>query len=95
MRSRYRVIAGKLVRVVPAGLMGWALIGCDAPPDIMPIAPPGVAVPRKAPEEEPAQAQGEMAAPALADYDPAHEGRGVHAGPPDRQGRDQDHTRAA
>ena len=65
MRSRYRVIGGKLVRVVPAGLMGWALVGCDAPPDMMPIAPPGVTVPRKAPEDEPAQAQGEMVAPSL------------------------------
>jgi FKBP-type peptidyl-prolyl cis-trans isomerase len=31
----------------------------------MPIAPPGADLPRKAPDEEPAQAQGEMAAPAL------------------------------
>jgi len=65
MRSRYRVIGGKMARLVTAGLMGWVLIGCDAPPDIMPIAPPGAPVPRKSPDTEPAQAQGEMAAPAL------------------------------
>ncbi len=65
MRSKRRGIAGKLTRVLPAGLMGWLLFGCDAPPDIVQIAPPGVPVPRQAPDEEPAQAQGEMAAPAL------------------------------
>lgn len=65
MKSHRRGIAGTLTRVLPAGLLGWLLVGCDAPPDIMPIAPPGAPVPRKAPDEEPAQAQGEMAAPAL------------------------------
>jgi FKBP-type peptidyl-prolyl cis-trans isomerase len=67
MKSKRRGVAGRLTRVLPAGLLGWLLIGCDAPPDIMPIAPPGAPVPRKPPDEEPAQAQGEMAAPALAD----------------------------
>src|SRR5262245_20667981 len=66
MKSKRRGVAGKWTRVLTAGLMGWLLIGCDAPPDMMPMAPPGAPVPRKAPDEEPAQAQGEMAAPALA-----------------------------
>src|SRR5262249_35855566 len=35
------------------------------------IAPPGAQVPRKAPDEEPAQAQGEMAAPPLQTTTPA------------------------
>jgi FKBP-type peptidyl-prolyl cis-trans isomerase FkpA len=54
------------MRIIPVGLLGWALIGCDTPPDIQPIAPPGAPPPRKSPDEEPAQAQGEMAAPAIA-----------------------------
>jgi FKBP-type peptidyl-prolyl cis-trans isomerase FkpA len=54
------------MQILPVGLLGWALIGCDTPPDIQPIAPPGAAPPRKSPDEEPAQAQGEMAAPAIA-----------------------------
>jgi FKBP-type peptidyl-prolyl cis-trans isomerase len=66
MKSKRRAMAGKLTRILPAGLMGWLLIGCDAPPDITPIAPPGAPVPRKAPDEDAAQALGEMAAPALA-----------------------------
>jgi FKBP-type peptidyl-prolyl cis-trans isomerase len=66
MKSKRRGIVGQLTRVLPAGLMGWLLFGCDAPPDMMPMAPPGAPVPRKPPDEEPAQAQGEMAAPALA-----------------------------
>jgi FKBP-type peptidyl-prolyl cis-trans isomerase FkpA len=64
--SKPEGIAGKLMRLIPAGVLGWALIGCDSPPDIQPIAPPGAQLPRKSPDEEPAQAQGEMAAPALA-----------------------------
>ncbi len=66
MMSKREGIARNLMRIIPAGVLGWALIGCDTPPDIQPIAPPGAAVPRKSPDEEPAQAQGEMAAPALA-----------------------------
>ena len=66
MRSKRLGIAWRLMRILPVGLLGWALIGCDTPPDFQPIAPPGAAPPRKSPDEEPAQAQGEMAAPALA-----------------------------
>src|SRR5262245_52809908 len=65
MRSQRRGVAAGLMRIVPAGVVAWGLIGCDSPPDVMPIAPPGAPPPRKAPDEEPAQAQGEMAAPAL------------------------------
>jgi FKBP-type peptidyl-prolyl cis-trans isomerase len=65
MRSQRRGIAAGLMRILPVGVVAWGLIGCDSPPDIMPIAPPGAPAPRKAPDEEPAQAQGEMAAPPL------------------------------
>ena len=65
MRLQRTGIAAGLMRIIPAGVMAWGLIGCDSPPDIMPIAPPGAEPPRKAPDEKPAEAQGEMAAPAL------------------------------
>jgi FKBP-type peptidyl-prolyl cis-trans isomerase len=65
MRSQRRGIVAGVLRIVPAGVLAWGLIGCDSPPDIVPITPPGVQPTRKAPDEEPAQAQGEMAAPAL------------------------------
>ncbi len=65
MRAEFRETTGGLVRLLPAGLIGLVLVGCDAPPNIMPIAPPGAPVQRKSPDEEPAQAQGEMAAPGL------------------------------
>jgi FKBP-type peptidyl-prolyl cis-trans isomerase len=65
MRSQRRGIAAGLMRIIPAGVLAWGLVGCDSPPDIMPIAPPGAQLPRKSPDEEPSQAQGEMAAPAL------------------------------
>jgi FKBP-type peptidyl-prolyl cis-trans isomerase FkpA len=66
MKSERNAIAGKLMRLIPAGVLGWALIGCDTPPDFQPIAPPGAAVPRKSPDEEPAAAVGEMPASAPA-----------------------------
>jgi FKBP-type peptidyl-prolyl cis-trans isomerase FkpA len=65
MKTRFRGMTGWLTRLVPTGLVGLVLAGCDAPPDIGPIAPPGAEVPRKSPDEEAAQAQGEMAAPAI------------------------------
>src|ERR1700756_2419830 len=82
MRSQRRGIAAGLLRIVPAGGVAWGLIGCDSPPDIVPIAPPGAQVPRKAPDEEPAQAQGEMAAPALQATTPATQGVEYTQGPP-------------
>ncbi len=66
MKAMRRGMTGKLMRLLPAGVMGWLLVGCDAPPDIRPMAPPGAPIQPKAPDEEPAQAVGEMAAPALA-----------------------------
>jgi FKBP-type peptidyl-prolyl cis-trans isomerase len=65
MKTSFRGMTGWLTRLAPAGLVGLVFVGCDAPPDIAPIAPPGAEVPRKAPDEDPAQAQGEMAAPAI------------------------------
>jgi FKBP-type peptidyl-prolyl cis-trans isomerase len=79
MWVRYGRIGGRLVGCVLIGVLGQVLVGCDAP-DIMPAAPPGAPIPRVSPDEEPAQAQGEMAAPALStestavtaiDYTPA------------------------
>ena len=43
-----------------------ALSGCEAPTDIVPVTPPGAILPRQSPDAEPAAAQGEMAAPAIA-----------------------------
>ena len=62
------------MRIIPAGVLGWALIGCDTPPDIQPIAPPGAAFPASRPTRSAAQAQGEMAAPPLAaGHGPGHQ----------------------
>ncbi len=73
MKTRFRGMTGWLTRLVPAGLVGLVLAGCDAPPDIGPIAPPGAEVPRKSPDEEAAQAQGEMAAPSIQKKVPARQ----------------------
>jgi FKBP-type peptidyl-prolyl cis-trans isomerase len=62
MRSKHQGIVGGLLRILPVGVVGWALIGCDSPPDIVPLAPPGMPVQRKNPDADPAQAQGEVAA---------------------------------
>ncbi len=66
MRVRYGTIAGGLVSGVLLGVMGLVVVGCDAP-DIVPSAPPGAPIPQKSPDEEPASAQGEMAAPLRAE----------------------------
>jgi FKBP-type peptidyl-prolyl cis-trans isomerase len=47
------------------GLMGVSLVGCEDPGPIVPTTPPGASIPRKDPDPEAAQAQGEMAAPAI------------------------------
>ena len=65
MRIRLREMAGRPERLAAAGLIGLVLAGCDPPPGIEPIAPPGAPVPRKSPDEKPAEAQGEMPAPSL------------------------------
>ena len=46
---------------ISGGLPGLALCGCDELADIVPIAPPGRTFPRRRPDPEPAQAQGETA----------------------------------
>jgi FKBP-type peptidyl-prolyl cis-trans isomerase len=51
---------------VAGALCGIALCGCEEPQDIVPVTPPGAIIPRTSPDSEPAAAQGEMAAPALA-----------------------------
>jgi FKBP-type peptidyl-prolyl cis-trans isomerase len=48
-----------------AGAFGLALLGCEDPGEIVPVTPPGAVVPRESPDKDPAQAQGEMVAPAL------------------------------
>jgi len=45
--------------------MGVSLVGCEDPGEIVPTAPPGAIIPRTSPDPDPAQAQGEMAAPAI------------------------------
>ncbi len=56
MRSRHRVIWGTL------GLAA-AILGCEAPEEILPTTPPGAVVPRTPPDaDNPAQAQGETIA---------------------------------
>jgi FKBP-type peptidyl-prolyl cis-trans isomerase len=42
-------------------LIGLALCGCEEPPDIQPLSPPGAYVPKVSPDAEAAQAQGETA----------------------------------
>jgi FKBP-type peptidyl-prolyl cis-trans isomerase len=64
MRVRFGRIGGGLVGCVLIGVLGLVLAGCDAP-DIMPAAPPGAPIPRVSPDADAAQAQGEMAAPAI------------------------------
>ena len=89
MRVWYGKIGGGLFGWVLIGVLGLVLVGCDAP-DIMPAAPPGAPIPRVSPDADPAQAQGEMAAPAprsdsstikAIDYTPA---------PPTAKGESQD-----
>jgi len=46
-------------------LLSLILSGCEAPTDIVPVTPPGAVIPRHSPDPDPAQAQGEMAAPLL------------------------------
>lgn len=65
MTSKRIGFVGRLLRILPVGVMGWAVIGCDTPPDIQPIAPPGAPVPRKSPDEDASQALGEVPAPAV------------------------------
>jgi FKBP-type peptidyl-prolyl cis-trans isomerase len=67
MRLQREGIGGGLLRMIPVGVVGLAFMGCDEPPDIVPLAPPGAPVARKNPDADPAQAQGETAvAPARA-----------------------------
>jgi len=42
-------------------LIGLVLCGCEEPPDIQPLSPPGAYVPKVSPDAEAAQAQGETA----------------------------------
>jgi FKBP-type peptidyl-prolyl cis-trans isomerase len=66
-------------------VLDLVLVGCDAP-DIMPAAPPGAPIPRVSPDEEPAAAQGEMAAPALQTESPAVKGIDYTPAPPTAKG---------
>jgi FKBP-type peptidyl-prolyl cis-trans isomerase len=45
--------------------IGVSLTGCEDPGEIVPTTPPGAVIPRTSPDPDPAQAQGEMAAPAI------------------------------
>jgi FKBP-type peptidyl-prolyl cis-trans isomerase len=44
---------------ITSALIGLALCGCEEPPDIQPLSPPGAYVPKVSPDAEAAQAQGE------------------------------------
>jgi len=48
---------------IVGGIVGLALSGCEAPSEIVPVTPPGAIIPRTSSDPDPAQAQGEMAAP--------------------------------
>jgi hypothetical protein len=45
------------------GIVGLGLAGCEDPGEFTSVSPPGAPVIRTSPDAEPAQAQGEMAAP--------------------------------
>jgi FKBP-type peptidyl-prolyl cis-trans isomerase len=60
-----RILGSLVSGLLLGGLASIALVGCEAPTDIVPVAPPGAPNPRISPVAEPAQAKGEMAAPAL------------------------------
>ncbi len=49
---------------VVGAIASFAASGCDDPGAIVPTTPPGAVIPKESPDAEPAQAQGEMAAPA-------------------------------
>jgi hypothetical protein len=45
------------------GIVGLGLVGCEDPGELTSVSPPGAPIIRTSPDAEPAQAQGEMAAP--------------------------------
>jgi FKBP-type peptidyl-prolyl cis-trans isomerase len=59
---------GKSMRVWQIGILGclgWAVVGCEEPEQIVPVTPPGAVIPRIPPDkDDPAQAQGESIATA-------------------------------
>lgn len=86
MRSKREGMAGRLWHFLPAGVLGWALIGCDTPPDIQPIAPPGAQIPRESPDADAAQAQGETPASALPPSSQAAQAGSKPPAPPTAKG---------
>ena len=46
---------------ITSALIGLALCGCEEPPDIQPLSPPGAYIPKVSPDADPSQAQGETA----------------------------------
>src|ERR1700678_2770875 len=46
---------------ISGALIGLALCGCEEPPDIQPLSPPGAYVAKVSPDADAAQAQGETA----------------------------------
>lgn len=53
MKTGYLKISGTLIAL--------SLCGCDEPPDIQPLTPPGAYIPKESPDKEPSQALGEAA----------------------------------
>jgi FKBP-type peptidyl-prolyl cis-trans isomerase len=56
---------------IAGGIVGLVFTGCDGPGEIVPTYAPGANVARVDPNTEPAQAQGEMAAPETVGKNPA------------------------
>jgi hypothetical protein len=73
----------KLWRVgIVGGIVGLALSGCDDPGPLTPVTPPGAYIQPESPDTDPAQAQGEMAAPAPAtETPPATSPKSIPAAP--------------
>ncbi len=46
---------------ITSALIGLALCGCEEPPDLQPLTPPGAYVPKTSPDADPSQALGETA----------------------------------
>jgi FKBP-type peptidyl-prolyl cis-trans isomerase len=86
MRSKNQGIAGRLMRMLPAGVLGWALAGCDTPPDIQPISPPGTQIPRQSPDADAAQAQGETPGSAMPPSSPTAQAGSKPLAPPTARG---------
>ncbi len=79
MKRFYLGLAGGMLAALAGG-------GCDDPGAIVPTTPPGAVIPKESPDAEPAQAQGEMAAPLPKANDPAALAKKFPPAPPTAKG---------